>query len=67
MAARAARMLAVAESEAARTGVSGNLRYVIGTEVPVPGGAEHEIAGLVPTSAESARATLSSSARPASS
>jgi D-tagatose-1,6-bisphosphate aldolase subunit GatZ/KbaZ len=58
MAARAARMLAAAEAEAARAGLVGTLRYVIGTEVPVPGGADHEIARLVPTTAESARATL---------
>ena len=47
-----------AEDEAARVGLTGALRYVIGTEVPVPGGADHEIAGLVPTTAESALATL---------
>ena len=58
MAARAARMLDAAEDEAARVGLTGELRYVIGTEVPVPGGAHHEIAHLVPTTAESARATL---------
>ena len=58
MAARAARMLDVAETEAARVGLTGGLRYVIGTEVPVPGGADHDIARLVPTSAASARATL---------
>lgn len=58
MAARAARMLAAAEAEAALVGLTGSLRYVIGTEVPVPGGADHEITGLVPTTAESARATL---------
>jgi D-tagatose-1,6-bisphosphate aldolase subunit GatZ/KbaZ len=58
MAARAARMLAAAEAEAARVGLDGALRYVIGTEVPVPGGADHEITGLVPTTRESALATL---------
>jgi D-tagatose-1,6-bisphosphate aldolase subunit GatZ/KbaZ len=58
MAARAARMLAAAEAEAERVGLAGGLRYVIGTEVPVPGGADHEITRLVPTTAESARATL---------
>jgi D-tagatose-1,6-bisphosphate aldolase subunit GatZ/KbaZ len=58
MAARAARMLAAAEEEAARVGLDGALRYVIGTEVPVPGGADHEITGLVPTTRESALATL---------
>jgi D-tagatose-1,6-bisphosphate aldolase subunit GatZ/KbaZ len=58
MAARAARMLVAAEAEAARVGRTGGLRYVIGTEVPVPGGAEHDISGLAPTSAASARTTL---------
>ncbi len=58
MAARAARMLAAAETEAARVGLTGSLRYVIGTEVPVPGGADHEITRLVPTTPESARTTL---------
>jgi D-tagatose-1,6-bisphosphate aldolase subunit GatZ/KbaZ len=58
MATRAAQMLLAAEDEAARVGLAGQLRYVIGTEVPVPGGADHEIAGLVPTTPDSARATL---------
>jgi D-tagatose-1,6-bisphosphate aldolase subunit GatZ/KbaZ len=58
MAARAARMLEVAETEAARVGLTGALRYVIGTEVPVPGGADHDITELVATSALSARTTL---------
>jgi D-tagatose-1,6-bisphosphate aldolase subunit GatZ/KbaZ len=58
MAARAARMLRAAEDEAARVGLTGSLRYVIGTEVPVPGGADHEITRLEPTTAASARATL---------
>jgi len=58
MAGRAARMLRVAEEEAANSDLTGVLRYVIGTEVPVPGGADHEITRLVPTSADSARATL---------
>jgi D-tagatose-1,6-bisphosphate aldolase subunit GatZ/KbaZ len=58
MATRAAQMLVAAEDEAARVGLTGQLRYVIGTEVPVPGGADHEIAGLVPTTLDSARATV---------
>ncbi|SIN38160.1 D-tagatose-bisphosphate aldolase, class II, non-catalytic subunit [Micromonospora cremea] len=58
MATRAARMLAVAEKTAAATGRAGTLRYVIGTEVPVPGGAEETIEELRPTTAESARGTL---------
>jgi D-tagatose-1,6-bisphosphate aldolase subunit GatZ/KbaZ len=58
MAGRAARMLVVAEAEAARVGLSGALRYAIGTEVPVPGGADHDITRLVPTDADSARTTV---------
>lgn len=58
VAARAVRMLLVAESEAARVGLAGRLRYVIGTEVPAPGGAAHDIDDLRPTSADSAKATL---------
>lgn len=58
MAARAARMLAVAERTAAAMGRAGQLRYVIGTEVPVPGGAEETIEELRPTTADSARSTL---------
>jgi D-tagatose-1,6-bisphosphate aldolase subunit GatZ/KbaZ len=58
MADRAARMLVVAEAEAVRVGLTGALRYVIGTEVPVPGGADHDIGRLVPTTAAAARETL---------
>lgn len=58
VAARATRMLAVAEAEAARVGLQGQLRYVIGTEVPTPGGADHPIDDLLPTTARSARETL---------
>lgn len=54
---RAARLLAVAERVAADVGGLAP-RYVIGTEVPVPGGAHEEIAALTPTAPESARATL---------
>ena len=63
VAARAVRMLTVAESEAALVGLTGQLRYVIGTEVPAPGGAAHRIDDLRPTSAESARATLAAHRR----
>ena len=55
---RAARLMAVAERTADRTGRSGALRYVIGTEVPVPGGAAKDLHDLVPTSADAARTTL---------
>ena len=45
---RAARLAGIAEQQATQTGVS--LVYVIGTEVPPPGGATHEIAELQVTS-----------------
>jgi len=55
---RAARLARTAEEGAA--GLSGlhALSYVIGTEVPVPGGAHEEITALTPTSPEAARATV---------
>ncbi|NED91018.1 class II D-tagatose-bisphosphate aldolase, non-catalytic subunit, partial [Streptomyces sp. SID11233] len=37
---------------------AGRLRYVIGTEVPVPGGADHALDGVPPTPARAARETL---------
>jgi D-tagatose-1,6-bisphosphate aldolase subunit GatZ/KbaZ len=52
---RAGRLLAVAERTAPDPGA---LSYVIGTEVPVPGGATEAIDGLTPTSPGAARATL---------
>lgn len=55
---RAARLLAVAEEGAREAGTQDQIRYVIGTEVPVPGGHQEELEGLVPTSAEAARTTL---------
>ena len=55
VAARAARLLRVAFDVAADPTA---LRFVVGTEVPVPGGADHEIDALVPTTAGSARATI---------
>ena len=56
---RATRLLAVAERTAAKLpGGSERLRYVIGTEVPVPGGAHEEIEGLTPTTPEAAQATI---------
>ena len=59
VAARATRLLAVAERTASkRPGGSERLRYVIGTEVPVPGGAHEEIEGLTPTSPDAARQTI---------
>lgn len=52
---RAARLVAVAEAAAPDPMA---LRYVIGTEVPVPGGAHETIDTLAPTTPEAARATL---------
>jgi D-tagatose-1,6-bisphosphate aldolase subunit GatZ/KbaZ len=56
VATRSARLIATAErcanEEAER------LTYVIGTEVPVPGGAHETLEGVPPTSAEAARTTL---------
>lgn len=57
VAARAARLARVAEAGAARAGISP--RYVIGTEVPTPGGAHEAIGELEVTSPEAARATWS--------
>lgn len=59
VASRATRLLAVAEREAAKLeGGVERIRYVIGTEVPVPGGAHEEIEELTPTTPEAARATI---------
>lgn len=55
VAARAARLCAVAEQAADDPRL---IRYVVGTEVPVPGGADHAIESLSPTPAPSARHTL---------
>ncbi len=54
---RSARLLTVAEDAARRSG-SGGPAYVIGTEVPVPGGAHETLDGLTPTPAERARRTI---------
>ncbi|MFI9081934.1 D-tagatose-bisphosphate aldolase, class II, non-catalytic subunit [Streptomyces sioyaensis] len=53
---RTARLVSVAERTAGRSAAS--LRYVIGTEVPVPGGAHGTLDGVVPTSPQAARRTL---------
>src|SRR5262245_18843718 len=54
---RAARLCAVAERSQARAG--GELPvYVIGTEVPVPGGAAEELGTLAVTTPDAARATI---------
>lgn len=54
---RSARLLAVAEKTAQQAGVDAPV-YVIGTEVPVPGGAHETLDRLTPTPADAARATL---------
>jgi len=51
---RAAKLASVAEQEAS----ADDLVYVVGTEVPVPGGAHEALNELTPTSADAARATL---------
>ena len=55
VAARTARLLVAAELAAPDPTA---VRYVIGTEVPVPGGAHETIEALAPTPAAAARATL---------
>ncbi|SNT73609.1 class II D-tagatose-bisphosphate aldolase non-catalytic subunit [Paracoccus seriniphilus] len=54
-AARAAELAGVAEAAAADPS---QLRYIIGTEVPPPGGARHDDEGIAPTPPERANATL---------
>lgn len=53
---RAARLIRVAEATAGEA--AAGIRYVIGTEVPVPGGAHETLDGVVPTTAQAARRTL---------
>ncbi len=53
---RAARLARTAEKAAAE--VPAELGYVIGTEVPVPGGARETIDSLTPTAPEAARTTV---------
>lgn len=54
---RAARLAGVAERSARAMGGAMPL-YVIGTEVPPPGGADHALDAITPTSPEAARRTL---------
>ncbi|MFP3466858.1 D-tagatose-bisphosphate aldolase, class II, non-catalytic subunit [Leifsonia sp. SIMBA_070] len=58
VAARSARLLRVAEETARDVGRRGRQLYVIGTEVPVPGGAHETLSELTPTAPEAARETL---------
>jgi D-tagatose-1,6-bisphosphate aldolase subunit GatZ/KbaZ len=55
---RAARLMRVAEDTATSHGSVSEVRYVIGTEVPVPGGAHETLEELQPTTPDAARATL---------
>jgi D-tagatose-1,6-bisphosphate aldolase subunit GatZ/KbaZ len=57
VAGRSARLLRVAEETAHHLAVEGPV-YVIGTEVPVPGGAHEALHQLIPTSADRARRTI---------
>src|SRR4051812_2232810 len=57
VASRTARLLKVAEDTAYRSGLDGPA-YVIGTEVPVPGGAHETLSHLIPTPADRAQRTI---------
>lgn len=58
IAARAADLCRVAEAAAEAAGLPQPL-YVLGTEVPVPGGADHVLETVEPTSPDAARKTIS--------
>lgn len=55
---RAARLAKVAEDTAVREHGASDLLYVVGTEVPVAGGAHEAIDTLTPTSPDTARVTI---------
>ncbi|MFT4217074.1 MAG: D-tagatose-bisphosphate aldolase, class II, non-catalytic subunit [Micropruina sp.] len=55
---RAARLMVVAEEAAGTADLSVPISYVIGTEVPVPGGAHETLGKLTPTSAEAVHETI---------
>lgn len=55
---RAARLLVVAEEAAKEAGLAIPVSYVIGTEVPVPGGAHETLGALTPTAPEAAQETI---------
>jgi D-tagatose-1,6-bisphosphate aldolase subunit GatZ/KbaZ len=57
IAARAARLAKIAEETAREIGGALPL-YVLGTEVPIPGGADHVLDAVEPTSAKAARSTI---------
>jgi len=57
VAGRSARLMRIAEDTAQRAGSPGPV-YVIGTEVPVPGGAHETLDHLTPTPADRARRTV---------
>jgi D-tagatose-1,6-bisphosphate aldolase subunit GatZ/KbaZ len=57
IAVRAARLAKVAEKTAREIGGAMPL-YILGTEVPVPGGADHVLDEVEPTSAKAARSTI---------
>lgn len=56
---RAARLLVAAEDAASGAGLSVPISYVIGTEVPVPGGAHETLGKLTPTAPEAVQETIS--------
>ena len=55
---RAARLLVITEATAKEAGLPVPISYVIGTEVPVPGGAHETLDVLTPTSAEAVAETI---------
>ena len=55
---RAARLAAIAEKTAITHWGSSDIVYIVGTEVPVPGGAAEALEGLVVTAPDAARKTL---------
>ena len=58
VATRTARLMRIAEDTAREAGFGTSILYVIGTEVPVPGGAHETLSQLKPTSPQAAMATL---------
>lgn len=58
VAGRAARLAQKAEQAAAATTGASDLLYVVGTEVPTPGGAQERLDKVQPTSAKAAKDTL---------